>query len=214
MLRCGNRKLGDRLIWGFGIPSVATCPGSSGLCRKVCYSRRLEALRPSMRRHYQLNLEATLDHDFENRLLGEIDAFRARVVRPHTAGDFYSLAYLARWVRIFIARPDVTFFFYTRSWRVPEIRTGLVRAARLANVRQWWSVDEETGRPEQIPRRVRVAYLLESSGRARTDSDAAGGQARAGPAGTHLVFKTHNLRRTPERTIEPGGGRGTGQGDL
>jgi hypothetical protein len=187
LLRKGNGKLGESLIWGFGLPSVTTCPGASAVCVQVCYSKRLESFRVEMHRAYERNLEATKQPDFVRRILGQIDADRVRIVRVHTAGDFYALAYLAKWVRIFRARPDVTFYFYTRSWRVEGFGPLLAKAARLKNVRQWWSVDAGTGWPDEVPPGVRLAYLVTKKGEE--------------PGESHLVFRTQWLRREPARTL-------------
>jgi rubredoxin len=119
------------------------------------------------------------------RIIEQIDAEGISIVRVHTAGDFYSPAYLARWLEIFRTRPEVLFFFYTRSWRVTGYRRLLVQAARLGNVRSWWSVDAGTGWPPKVPPRVRLAYLA-----TRRDDD-------VGPV--QLVFRTHALRRQPAR---------------
>jgi hypothetical protein len=50
MLTPGNTKLGKaKRIWGFGLPSPRTCPGSSDACAVACYSYHLELFRPSLR---------------------------------------------------------------------------------------------------------------------------------------------------------------------
>ena len=42
MLTRGNTKLGRRgLLWGFGLPSVLTCPGLTPACSAHCYSARV-----------------------------------------------------------------------------------------------------------------------------------------------------------------------------
>jgi hypothetical protein len=51
MLTLGNRKLGDRLSWGFGPPSGRPdlCTGMTALCQQHGYARRLERYRPPVR---------------------------------------------------------------------------------------------------------------------------------------------------------------------
>jgi len=57
MLSLGNKKLGGGLIWSFSLPSGRpdVYTGMSGLCRRHCYSRRLEGHRPTVLARYEAN---------------------------------------------------------------------------------------------------------------------------------------------------------------
>jgi hypothetical protein len=158
MLVRGNSKLG-KSIWCFSIPAGATCPGKSSICDERCYAQKGLFVMPSVRRSHQRNLEATRLKDFPERMIEEIRKHKCRVVRIHVAGDYYSTAYVRKWHEIVAACPDVLFFTYTRSWRVPEIKQAIVKFAKCKNLRFWYSVDAETGNPRNIPKGVRTAYM-------------------------------------------------------
>ena len=55
MLTPGNRKLGGRRIWGFGLPSGTpdVCPGMSAACRAHCYAATVERYRPAAATAYR-----------------------------------------------------------------------------------------------------------------------------------------------------------------
>jgi hypothetical protein len=186
MLTPGNKKLGERLIWSFGLPSARSeiCVGLSELCRTLCYARQVERLRPAVLVRYEKNLRLSLLDDFEDRIRYFILNHEIAVVRIHVAGDFYSAAYARKWLRIMRSLPEVRFFFYTRSWREAAIRPVLGRMARLPNCRAWYSCDRETGIPERLPARVRLVWLM-------TDPE-------DGPPPTvGLSFRIRPLRRQP-----------------
>jgi hypothetical protein len=187
LLTPGNRKLGlDQLvIWGFGIPSRDTCPGKTQVCSKYCYSANVEARFPTVHAHYVRNLQASKRADFTSRLLAEIIANNAKVVRLHTAGDLYSAHYARKWLEVMRAAPHVRFFTYSRSWVIPSIRHVLVKMSRLKNVRIWYSIDRETGLPDKVPKRVRLAYL-------QTRQDEI-------PLTADLVFRTTFLRKNVQK---------------
>jgi hypothetical protein len=86
------------------------------------------------------------------------------VVRIHCAGDFYSAAYARKWLAVMRQCPGTKFYFYSRSWRVPEIATVLEKMAMLRCCRPWYSIDRETGLPERVPVGVHLAYLQVTEG--------------------------------------------------
>ena len=162
MLTPGNKKLGGHLIWGFGLPSgtAKLCPGMTPTCRRVCYAVRLQGFRPQAARLYRRNLKLSKRKDFVKRVRSFIIAQGIRVVRIHTGGEFHSAKYAHKWGRIIAKSPKVKFFTYTRAWRVPVIRTELEALAALPNLALWYSCDRDSGMPEHIPPRVRVALTV------------------------------------------------------
>ena len=90
MLTPGNRKLGGRLIWGFGLPSGRpdVCVGLSPECRAHCYARQLERFRPAVLARYQRNLRLSRRPDFAGLVRSFILGHDIAVVRVHTGGDF------------------------------------------------------------------------------------------------------------------------------
>jgi hypothetical protein len=160
MLSKGNSKLG-RSIWCFSIPAGASCPGKSDLCSERCYAQKGFFVMPSVRKSQQTNWEASRMKDFPERMIEEIRKKKCAIVRIHVAGDLYSAEYTKKWHKIVKACPDVRFFIYTRSWRIPKIREAIDAFVKdCPNLRMWFSVDAEIA-PElkNVPKRVRRAYM-------------------------------------------------------
>ncbi len=193
MLTPGNKKLGRHLIWAFALPSgdPGVCVGMSPTCRRECYAIRTEIYRRAAARRYRLNLALSRRRDFARRVRAFLTAHAIRVVRVHTGGDFYSAKYAGKWLTVMRRSRRTKFFFYSRSWRRPEIRAVLERMAHLRNCRVWWSADCDTGLPENIPPRVRIAWLL-----TRADE--------IPPPGVHLVFRVRRLRNQPATMLGAG----------
>jgi hypothetical protein len=125
MLTPGNRKLGGRRIRGFGLPSGTSevCSGLSAVCQAHCYAAAYERYRPAAAAAYRRNLTRSRRRDFVLRMRTFLIAHAVRVVRVHIGSDFYSPAYARKWLQIVSRSPRVRFYFYTRAWRVPTIRT-------------------------------------------------------------------------------------------
>ena len=186
MLTPGNHKLGGHLIWGFGLPSgtPAVCPGMTPTCRAECYAARTERYRPAAAALYRRNLALSRRRDFARRVRAFLIAHAIHIARVHVGGDLYSAAYARKWLKVMRGSRRTRFFLYSRSWRVPAIRTVLEQMAELPNCRVWWSADRDTGLPAAVPPRVRVAWLL-------TDAD------EVPPAEAHLAFRVRRLRARP-----------------
>lgn len=178
MIVRGNSKLGDG-VYTFSLPAVKTCPGMSGACHSACYARQHFFASSSVAKAYQRNHRESLKRGFADKVVAEILASKAEVLRVHASGDFYSAAYARKWLkvvkRVGCERPGLRFFGYTRSWRTPEVRPVLALLAMQPNVRLWLSWDRDTG-PPPLLRRTRRAYM------AVNDRD------RPSHA-THLVFR-------------------------
>lgn len=114
---------------------------------------------PSVQLRYKDNFKVTQKSFFVEDICAEIAKKKVRVVRIHVSGDFYSADYVDKWLEIVDRFPAVTFYAYTRSWRVAEQRKKLNKLADRPNVRLWWSLDSETGCPKKVPTNVRLAYM-------------------------------------------------------
>ena len=191
MLTPGNKKLGGHLIWGFGLPSgtLKLCPGMTPTCKKVCYAVRVQAFRPQAALLYRRNLRLAKRKDFVRRVRAFLLIQGVRVVRIHTGGEFYSEKYVRKWLRIAERSPKVKFFTYTRAWRIPAICAVLEELSQLPNVALWYSCDRDTGWPEHVPSRVRVAWLV-------TDAN------ERPPPEADLVFRTLPLRKVPNLELD------------
>jgi hypothetical protein len=148
----------------------------------------MQQFRPQAIRLYQRNLELSQRKGFVRRVRAFLISQGIRVVRIHTGGEFYSQKYLKKWIRIITRSPRVRFFTYTRVWRIPAVHDALLLLAKLPNLQLWYSADRDTGFPESIPSRVRIAWLM------TTPDDEP-------PAGIDLVFRAQSLRKVPLTTI-------------
>lgn len=153
-------KLGP-LVHTFSLPAIKTCPGRSWLCELLCYATTSFFVMESVSAKHKDNLRRSRTKDFVGDAIAEVRAGYFRLVRIHMAGDFYSLAYLAKWLEIVRGCPRTTFFGYTRSWAVPRFLPRLVELAGLKNMHLWLSADKAMPRPPEIPG-MRVAYLLDN----------------------------------------------------
>jgi hypothetical protein len=143
----------------------------------------LEELRPAVRERYARNLVLSRRRDFSRRVLEFLARHQVRLVRIHTGGDYYSVVYSRKWLKIMCRASSVRFFLYSRSWRVPAILAVLAEMALLPNVRVWFSCDRDTGVPEVVPPGVRLAWLM-------TAADDL-------PPRADLIFRVRRLRRLP-----------------
>jgi hypothetical protein len=169
-------KLGA-LIHTFSIPALKTCPGKSRLCALLCYANRGPFIWETVSAKHRANLARTRKESFVVDAVGEIRERDIMVLRLHMAGDFYTLAYIWKWVAIARKRPRTTFFVYTRSWIIEPFMPALITLAGLKNVQLWFSCDRDMPRPPVV-RGVRTAYLLAN------DDDPA-----SVPAWADLVFR-------------------------
>ncbi len=158
LLSQGNAKVGEGIhLWG--LPAVETCPGMSSLCEGVCYARKGRFRLPTVRARLTWNLERSRRPDFADAMAREVRRKGCLVVRVHSAGDFYDAEYAEKWLWVMRKQPKARYYFYSRSWRQPDIAEVLGRMAALKCVRAWYSVDSETGTPPTVPPGVRLAYL-------------------------------------------------------
>lgn len=141
----GNKKTGDTC--SFDIPPISTCPGSTEICRSKCYANQMFAMYPALARKYERNILLTKSKDFVKTLIKHIP--RQATVRIHVSGDFYSAKYARDWFKIAEKRSNCTFYAYTRSWRVNNVKMlqTIRNLQELPNVNINLSLDEDTGIP-------------------------------------------------------------------
>ena len=155
MLVKGNVKLGN--IWNWSIPAIYSCPGSTDLCRKICYACRGAYVFRSVQESHSRNWKFSGSSHFVSSMIGFIRHRKVQLVRIHAAGDFDKASYVRRWRDIIKASPQTQFYAYTRSWRKTGLTPpGLIESirdlSRLPNLRLWLSCDHETGEPPRWPR--------------------------------------------------------------
>jgi Gene product 88 len=187
MLCAGNSKLGEALLH-FDVPAGVTCPGKSNLCYRRCYARRNRFAYPQVRERLQWCYEMSKRRDFAKLMIQEIRRKGAAfVVRVHCAGDLYSAAYTRKWIEVIRSSPNTRFFLYSRSWRAKAIFPSLVELASLQNCRLWFSADDETGYPPEVPPGVRVAWMQVSEEEEIPDVE--------------LIFRDYPLRKERQPMI-------------
>jgi len=156
-----NTKLG-RGVAGFSLPAITTCPGRTKLCEGICYATSGFFRMPAVANSHALNHQASLSTSFVDDVNGQIKRSRSiTAVRIHPSGDFYSVDYVNKWIAIAKANPQLPFWAYTRSWRLPEFVSALKELAELPNVELWASIDQEiVTAKEQPPAWMRKADVM------------------------------------------------------
>lgn len=139
----GNEKTGN--CYSFDLPARLTCPGMTATCGEKCYAAMLMRIYPAVDAKYARNLEFANSPEFVAHMVRNIP--RNCEFRIHVSGDFNDSAYVEQWAAIIARRPDVTFYAYTRSWRVASVWSAIRILAQLPNVNVNLSCDIETGIP-------------------------------------------------------------------
>ena len=116
-LKRTSKKLGLR-VFNFGIPAYKsasgklTCPMADS-CVKFCYAKKgayiWSNVKPAFEKRYQLSKT----DKFVEAMNTEIRKKKPDYVRVHDSGDYYSRAYLKKWIDIANSNPNVRFYSYT-----------------------------------------------------------------------------------------------------
>jgi len=123
-----------------------------------CYAKRGFFHMPNVKESHERNFHFCTAPEFEDWMAMQLLDQFVRVMRVHVSGDFFSVEYVRRWLRIVKRSPRQQFFAYTRSWRVEEMIPELIELAAEPNFQMWWSLDRETG-PAPLIRGIRQAYM-------------------------------------------------------
>ena len=154
-----NTKIGK--IASFSVPTKRTCVGMTEWCGENCYAEQSEIQYPNVIASYNRNLNASKLSNFARMITLEIKALPAtyKSFRIHVAGDFYSVQYIKKWIAIVKANPQMVFYAYTRSWRIPHLVPHLRNLALIGNMSLLCSTDIDTfNASETIPHGLREAY--------------------------------------------------------
>lgn len=120
-----NSSLDGLTVFNFGIPAfksktgLMTCP-QAGKCSAGCYAKSGAYLWGAVKNAYEKRLELTRSKDFKKVMHDEIEklldkkSVKKLVIRIHDSGDFYNAEYLANWLTIIAAFPQVEFYAYTK----------------------------------------------------------------------------------------------------
>ena len=116
-LKRTSKELGVR-VFNFGIPAYKsasgklTCPFADA-CVKFCYAKKgayvWSNVQPAFEKRYQLSKT----DKFIQAMSDEITKKKPDYIRVHDSGDYYSKAYLNKWLAIAAIHTDVRFYSYT-----------------------------------------------------------------------------------------------------
>lgn len=111
----GNSKMGK--IPSVSLPAGLTCRCDCE-CNKKCYAKRIERLRPAVRKAYQSNYEL-LEHD-PNTYWREIEAsiMMSRFFRFHVSGDIPNISYLEHMIEIAERNPHCEILCFTKKYEI------------------------------------------------------------------------------------------------
>ena len=154
-----NTKIGK--IANFSVSCLTTCPGQTTWCAKKCYAKRLEVQYPNVRSSYADNFKLSKLSNFSRMVTLELKKLPESYtkVRIHVGGDFYSVLYINKWISIVKSNPNLSFYAYTKSWRIPHMIPHLQKLAALSNMVLFASTDLETfNLGETVPLGFREAY--------------------------------------------------------
>ena len=110
----GNSKMGS--IYSVSLPSGTTCRPCD--CRRKCYARRLERLRPSVLEAYSKNL-MVLQTD-PKTYWREVEAaiMLSRFFRFHVSGDIPDMDYLSNLVAVTKRQPHCEILCFTKKYEL------------------------------------------------------------------------------------------------
>lgn len=120
-LLSSNSKLKKDKIFNFTLPAyksstgLITCPNAAA-CIANCYARQGAYVFPVVKAKHERNLATSLTDDFISLMINDVVKSKAKIIRIHDAGDFYSREYAHKWLKIAESMPNVLFYAYTKSW--------------------------------------------------------------------------------------------------
>lgn len=116
-LKKTSKELGLR-VFNFGIPAYKsasgklTCPMADS-CVKFCYAKKGAYIWSNVKPAFEKRYELTKTDNFVEAMNAEIRKKKPDYVRVHDSGDYYSRAYLHKWIEVAIHNPSVRFYSYT-----------------------------------------------------------------------------------------------------
>lgn len=154
--RPGARRRRQR-VFNFNQRAFDDCPGFSEWCVENCYVPK--GMFSFWAERYREN--SRIAHE-TGRLVEEVELLpKGAWVRIHASGDFDSVDYIRKWIVAATVRPDIRFWAYTRSWRIPELRRSLDVLRGLPNVVVFASMDPSID--ELPPEGWRAAWISDDS---------------------------------------------------
>lgn len=153
-----NKTLG---VWTFNVPAGIACPNATEWCSKNCYAKKGNFLYKNVKEGQLNRMARSMRSNFVELMIKEVKKIAQKghkIVRVHSCGDFYSKVYIYKWEKIALACPEVTFYAYTRNWRMAKYHLPLALLEKVSNFVLWFSTDPTSGIPQNAPR---ISYILE-----------------------------------------------------
>ena len=116
-LKKTSKELGLR-VFNFGIPAYKsasgklTCPMADS-CVKFCYAKKGAYIWSNVKPAFEKRYKLSKTDMFVDAMNAEIRKKKPDYVRVHDSGDYYSRAYLKKWIDIANSNPNVRFYSYT-----------------------------------------------------------------------------------------------------
>ena len=82
-------------------------------CVKFCYAKKGAYIWSNVKPAFEKRYELSKTNDFVEAMNAEIRKKKPDYVRVHDSGDYYSKAYLSKWISIANDNPNVRFYSYT-----------------------------------------------------------------------------------------------------
>ena len=118
----GNVKLKRDAIANFSLPAGMTCPGAGACNNGFCYAQTGNYMRSNVIRRQVQNFLASNAPYFVDVMVDRIFNLRGiDTVRIHDSGDFYSAAYIEKWLHIISECKHIKFYAYTKSYTTHDL---------------------------------------------------------------------------------------------
>lgn len=125
-----NPETGEKFRYmQFSTQAIKDCPFASDGCKAICYATKGNHQFPSVKLSRERAKADSLKDDFAECVIYTVETESESgkykgthiLFRLHESGDFYSLAYLKKWIKVFahfLQDSDVliTFVFYSKSF--------------------------------------------------------------------------------------------------
>lgn len=116
-LKKTSKALGLR-VFNFGIPAYKSASGRvicamADKCVDWCYAKKGAYIWSNVQPAFEKRYELSKTDKFVEAMNDEIKRKKPDYVRVHDSGDYYSKAYLQKWIQIAIHNPNVKFYSYT-----------------------------------------------------------------------------------------------------
>ena len=115
----GNTKMGPE-VFIFNLPPILTCRPTPW-CRTNCYALKGNFKFPSVKQSAHERLRLSRLSNFAEMMIEEIGRRHVAMVRLHSSGDFYSRAYVQKWIIIAKRCPKTLFRTTTKRRDLVEV---------------------------------------------------------------------------------------------